>query len=69
MENFIPKMLTIKETAKAFNLSVNFVRNCCLKDEIVFVKAGSKFLINANLFAKWLNGETVGVNIDEKQSK
>ena len=51
----IPKMLTIEETAKTFNLPMNFVRQAVLDGRIVHVKAGKKFLINAHKVEEWLN--------------
>ena len=51
----IPLMLTIHEAAKTFNLSQNYVRSLCLQDKIVYVKAGKKFLINANKLIEYLN--------------
>ena len=55
----VPKMLTIEETARAFNLPKNFVRKAVLDGRIVHVKAGKKFLINAQKLEEWLNaGDT-----------
>ena len=51
----IPKMLTIEETAKTFNLPKNFVRQAVLDGRIIHVKAGKKFLINAHKVEEWLN--------------
>lgn len=51
----IPKMLTIEETAKTFSLPKNFVRQAVLDGRIVHVKAGKKFLINAQKVEEWLN--------------
>ena len=51
----IPKMLTIEETAKTFNLPKNFIRQAVLDGRIVHVKAGKKFLINAHKVEEWLN--------------
>ena len=51
----LPKMLTIKETATVFGLPFNFVRRAVLDNRIVYVKAGKKYLINAEKFAEWLN--------------
>ena len=42
-----PKMLTIAQTAKEFNLPKNFIRQAVLDGRIVHVKAGKKHLINA----------------------
>jgi excisionase family DNA binding protein len=50
-----PKMLTIEQTAKAFGLPKNFVRQAVLDGRIVHVKAGKKHLINAQKVEEWLN--------------
>lgn len=50
-----PKMLTIKQTARAFNLPKNFIRQAVLDGRIVHVKAGKKHLINAQKLEEWLN--------------
>jgi excisionase family DNA binding protein len=49
------KMLTIEQTAKAFGLPKNFVRQAVLDGRIVHVKAGKKHLINAQKVEEWLN--------------
>ena len=50
-----PKMLTIAQTAKEFNLPKNFIRQAVLDGRIVHVKAGKKHLINAQKVEEWLN--------------
>ena len=49
------KMLTIEQTAKAFGLPKNFIRQAVLDGRIVHVKAGKKHLINAQKVEEWLN--------------
>jgi len=54
-----PKMLTITQTAKAFGLPKNFIRQAVLDGRIVHVKAGKKHLINVQKVEEWLNaGDT-----------
>jgi len=50
-----PKMLTIAQAAKEFNLPKNFVRQAVLDGRIVHVKAGKKHLINVQKMQEWLN--------------
>ena len=38
----IPRMLKIDEAAAEFGLTRHFVRQLCLNDKIVYVKAGSQ---------------------------
>lgn len=54
----IPTMLTIREAAELFKLPVHFVRQKVNDGEIVAVRAGNKFLVNAERFADYLNGNT-----------
>ena len=54
----LPTMLTIKELAQKTNLSYNHIRQLCLKNEIVYIKAGSKYLINLDKFIEYLNKGT-----------
>ena len=57
MDNIkIPTMLTIKETARATKLSVNFIRQLCRDNKIVYTKAGRKCLVNFEKFIEYLNG-------------
>ena len=51
----IPTMLTIKETAEMFKLPIHFVRQKVNSGEVVAVRAGRKFLVNAEKFAEYLN--------------
>jgi len=57
MENvFTPvTMLTITETAEAFNLPVHFIRRLCLTNQIVYVRSGKKIFVNRDLFISFLN--------------
>ena len=52
----IPKMLTVRQTAKEANMSEYFIRNLIRKNEIYYVKSGSKYLINYDLFIDYLYG-------------
>lgn len=54
-----PRMLGIKETAEVFGLPVHFVRQKAASGEIVAVKAGRRYLINADRFADYLNSNVI----------
>ncbi len=54
----IPRMTTIRETAKATGMSEYAVRKMVKQNEVVFVKAGTKYLINFDRFVDFLNGIT-----------
>lgn len=53
----LPRMLTIKETAKQTNLSPYFIRQLVLQKNknIRFIKVGRKYLINLNSLVEFLN--------------
>ncbi|MCL2387849.1 MAG: excisionase family DNA-binding protein [Defluviitaleaceae bacterium] len=51
----IPTMLTIDEISKKFNVPRNFCRRAVVENKVVYVKSGTKYLINAEKFAEYLN--------------
>lgn len=52
----IPKMKTIKEMVELTGLSYTMLRNLCLENRIVHIRAGKKYLINYDRFVDYLNG-------------
>lgn len=56
MENKIPTMLTLKETAERTGLSYYCLRQLCLEDKIIHIKTGAKYLINFDKLIDYLNG-------------
>lgn len=55
MDNFIPKMVTIKEAAITTGLAEYHIRQLCIKNQITAVKTGKKYLINLDRFVDYLN--------------
>ena len=51
-----PEMLPIKEVASKTGLSYYYIRQLCLNEEIIFIRAGNKYLINYDRFIDYLNG-------------
>jgi excisionase family DNA binding protein len=51
----VPTMLSIKETAKKTGVAEFYIRQLVAKNEICFVKAGKKYLINLEKFVEYLN--------------
>jgi len=51
----IPQMVTIAEAARITRLAKHFIRQLCLTNQIVFVKAGSKYLVNLDKLIDYLN--------------
>ena len=58
-ENRIPEMLTVKDAAKRFGLSENFVRTKAKNGEIVATTIGKKVLVNSGKFIEYLNTNTL----------
>lgn len=52
----IPKMMTLKQASGKTGISYNMIRNLCLRDEITYVKSGSKYLVNFGSLVDFLNG-------------
>lgn len=52
-----PRMLTLRQCSKETGLSYEYLRQLCLQNKIVYVKAGSKYLINAEKLADYFNGK------------
>lgn len=53
----LPKMITILQASKETGLSYDAIRKLCMNKEIVHIRAGTKYLINAEKLAQFLNGE------------
>jgi len=51
----VPTMVTIKKAAELTGLSYNCLRKLCISQQIVHIKAGSKFLINLEKLTEYLN--------------
>lgn len=52
-------MLTIKEAAALVEgLTEYRVRQMCINDQVPHIMAGKKYLINKDIFLKFLRGET-----------
>ena len=50
-----PSMMTLNQAAEATGLSYDHLRKLCLQKKIVFVRAGSKYLINADRLREYLD--------------
>lgn len=55
----VPLMLPIKEVSARTGLSYHFIRQLCLENKIVYVRAGNKYLVNLDRFVDFLNGAEV----------
>ena len=51
----IPTMETIKTASEQTGLSYDYLRKLCLQGKIVYVRAGSKYLINMEKLVDFLN--------------
>lgn len=51
----VPRMETIKNTAKLFGLPEHLVRQKVLSGEVIAISAGRRYLVNVDKFADYLN--------------
>ena len=54
-ERKIPRMEPIKKASAESGLSYDAIRKLCLQKKITFIRSGSKYLINMDRFAEYLN--------------
>ena len=54
----VPTMLSIAEAAERSGLPQHYVRQLCLTNQIVFVRAGRKYLVNFEKLIDFLNTGT-----------
>lgn len=52
----IPTMVTIREASRRTGVSYDFIWKLCRSNQIVFVKAGTKYLVNLEKLVEFLNG-------------
>lgn len=52
----LPVMKSIKEMVALTGLSYMHLRNLCMENKIIHVRAGKKYLINYDRFCDYLNG-------------
>lgn len=66
--NSIPEMLTLAEASKRTGISYSRLRTWCVQGQIVYIKAGSKFLVNLDRLIDFLNGvnTTSGPEVKEE---
>ena len=50
-----PQMWTLKQASENTGLSYDYLRKFCLQGKIVYVRAGSKYLLNASRLIEYLN--------------
>lgn len=54
----VPHMYTIKKLAQTTHISEYCIRKLCTTNQITYIKAGTKFLINFDRFIDYLNGNS-----------
>ena len=55
----IPKMLTVKEAATEFHLPATAIREWIGEGSLPVVTCGKKYLINASVFSRFLEGTPI----------
>lgn len=61
----IPQLRTIQQLAETTNLTYRYIMNLCKKNKIVYIKNGSKYLVNLEKFIEFLNQGDIPIE-DEK---
>lgn len=56
-EKKVPRMEPIRTAAAESGLSYDAIRKLCLQGKITYIRSGSKYLINMDRFADFLNGK------------
>ncbi len=51
----IPRMMTIKAASLQTGLSYDYIRKLCAQGKIIYIRAGSKFLVNLDRLIEYLN--------------
>jgi len=51
----IPRMRTIQQTANESGFTYRNIMNLCKQNKIVYVKTGTKYLVNLDKFIGYLN--------------
>lgn len=51
----VPQMVTIKQASEMTGVSYDAIRRMCLNNQIVYIRAGKKFLINLGKLVEYLN--------------
>lgn len=56
----IPIMATIQEAANRTGLSYDYIRKLCIQGKIVYIRTGSKRLVNMDKLRSYLNSGEAG---------
>lgn len=51
----VVQMVTLKEASSRTGISYDRLRKMCINNQIVYIKAGSKFLLNWGKLMEYLN--------------
>lgn len=62
----MPKMITLKQAAAETGLSYDCLRKLCLTGTLVHIRAGTKYLLNAERLAEYLDGGCNGQRAAEE---
>lgn len=64
-EIIVPTMLSIAEAAERSGLAQHYVRQLCLTNQIVYVRAGKKYLVNFEKLIDFLNTGTKEIPMEK----
>lgn len=55
MNHVVPRMVTLRKAADMTGLSYDFLRKLCLRNEIAYIRSGSKYMVNVEKLCDYLN--------------
>ena len=58
----MPRMCGLLEASRQTGLSYDCLRKLCLNDQIIYIRSGTKYLVNMDRLADFLNGESADKN-------
>ena len=61
----MPKMITLKQAATETGMSYNWLRQMCLQGNLVHVRSGTKFLLNAEKLTEYLNTSGIDKEVSD----
>ncbi len=55
-EFIVPEMLTLREASQRSGLAYEHLRKLCIRNEIVHIRTGTRYLVNLPKLIDYLNG-------------
>lgn len=62
----MPRMITLKQASAETGIAYSRLRKMCVDGQLVHIRAGTKYLLNAEKLAEYLDGGCNGQRAAEK---